>query len=156
MTELQEDRIIKTFRPAVRSGWFLFFGLALGPAVIFFERDPEGHGQWIALSLICLAVLLHRLSLRYTLGQRRLTARAWWGRGREETVTLARLRRVRPTQGVSGRMVGCGHLEVESDAFDEGGLSLLGQPGHLALAREIEELAAQARAGATAGDRGDA
>ncbi len=152
MTEPQ-DHIVKTFRPAARSAWFLFFGLALGPAVIFFERDPEGPGKWIALSLACAALLLHRLSLKYTLGEKFLTARAWWGLGREERVTLAWLRRVRPAQGFVGRLAGCGHLEIESDAPDEAGLSILGQPGHLDLAREIEGVAEKAR-GAGSGGHG--
>lgn len=146
-----QDHLVKIFRPAMRSAWFLFFGLVLGPAVVFFERDAEGPGKWIALSLACAAFLLHRLSLKYTLDEKFLTARAWWGLGREERVTLAWLRRVRPAQGFVGRLAGCGHLEVESDAPDEPGLSLLGQPAHLDLAREIETLAEKARGSESGG-----
>lgn len=144
----ETDKSVKIFRPALQSVWFLFFGLAVGPAIMFFERDPEGHpAKWIGLSLACLALILHRLSLKYTLTEREVRAEAWWGLGRPETVSLASLRRVRSSQGVAGRLVGCGHLEVESEAFDEPGLSLLGQPNHLALADQIERLAARVKTG---------
>ncbi|MDR3038684.1 MAG: hypothetical protein LBV21_05295 [Candidatus Adiutrix sp.] len=142
-----QDKIIEIFRPARRSLWFLFFGLALGPAVIFFERDPQGHPLgWAGLSFLCLGVILHRLSLKYTLSSTKIQARAWWGRGPAETVTLARLGGVRPRRGLAGLVAGVAHLEILSLAPDEAGLNLLGQPGHRDLARRIEALAAAARA----------
>ena len=141
------DDIVKIFKPTVRSAWFLFFGLILGPAIVFFERDPEGHPvKWIALSLLFLALILHRLSLKYTLTGQYLQSDSWWGLGRRERVGLASLRQVRTSQGFVGRLVGCGHLEIESDACDEPGLSILGQPDYLDLARQIEALAARAKA----------
>ncbi|MDR2947069.1 MAG: hypothetical protein LBV79_10030 [Candidatus Adiutrix sp.] len=134
------------FRPALRSAWFLFFGLALGPAVLLLERDPEGHpAKWAALSIACLLVIVHRFSLKYTLTATHIEAESWWGLGRRERVSLAALRGVRPCQGVAGRLVGCGHLEVESEAPDEAGLSILGQPEYLALARRLESLAERAK-----------
>lgn len=141
------DDIVTIFKPAIRSAWFLFFGLALGPAIILFERDPEGHpAKWIALGAACLAIILHRLSLKYTLTGQYLQSDSWWGLGRRERVSLAMLRRVRPVQGYVGRLVGCGHLEVQSDAYDEPGMTILGQPDYLDLARRIEALAARAKA----------
>ena len=138
---------IKIFKPAVSSAGFLLFGLALGPAILLFERDPEGHpAKWIALSLLCLALILHRLSLKYTLTGQYLQSDSWWGLGRRDRVSLASLRRVRPAQGLFGRLAGYGHLEIESDAYDEAGLSILGQPDYLDLARQIESLAARAKA----------
>ncbi|MDL2226143.1 hypothetical protein LJB86_00585 [Deltaproteobacteria bacterium OttesenSCG-928-M10] len=137
---------MKIFRPSVRSIWFLFFGLALGPAILIFERDPDGHpAKWVFLALVCLGLILHRLSLSYVLTDKSLIGRSWWGRGAEEKVTLAHIREVRPVQGFVGRLAGSGHLEISSDAFDEPGLSVLGQPDHLALAEELEGLAAKAR-----------
>ncbi len=141
------------FRPALRSMWFLFFGLLLGPAIMFFERDPDGSPtKWLALSLLSLALIIHRLSLRYTLADGRLTARSWWGLARDETVGLAGITEVRPMQGFAGRLVGCGHLEVRSWAPDEPGLVLLGQPDCWRLARRLESLAETARMGMKAGE----
>lgn len=134
------------FRPAVRSMWFLFFGLLLGPAIMYFGRDPDGHpAKWVALSLVSLGLILHRLGLRYVIDGGRLAARPWWGLGPEEAVTLAAVTEVRPMQGFVGRLVGCSHLEVRSAAPDEPGLILMGQPDGWHLARRLEELAAEAR-----------
>jgi len=142
MNQANNYTILKEFRPALRSAWFLFFGLALGPAILFFERDPEGSPvKWVMLSLACLGLILHRYSLRYTLSEERLTANSWWGLGKEETVTLKCLREVRSAQGFAGRLAGCGHLEVLSDAYDESGISVLGLPNYLELAEEIRRLA---------------
>jgi len=147
MDNNSSGEIIKTFKPAVRSAWFLFFGLAIGPAIMLFERDPDGHpGKWIALSLFFLALIFHRLSLKYTLTGQYVQSDSWWGLGRRERVGLASVRRVRPTQSYVGRLVGCGHLEIESDAYDEPGLLIMGQPDYLDLARQIEALAALAKA----------
>lgn len=143
---VKNDNILKTFKPSVRSIWFLFFGLALGPAILIFERDPDGHpAKWIIMAMVCLGLILHRLSLSYVLTERSLIARSWWGRGAEEKVTLTNLREVRPVQGFVGRLAGGGHLEISSDAFDEPGLSVLGRPDYLALAEELEGLAAKAK-----------
>lgn len=133
-------------RPAVRSIWFLFFGLLLGPAIVYFGRDPDGHpAKWIALSLASLGLMLHRLGLRYLVGGGKITARPWWGLGPEEAVDLAAVTEVRPRQGLVGRLVGCSHLDVRSGAPDEPGLVIMGQPDGWALARRLEDLAAGAR-----------
>lgn len=138
----------KSFRPALRSIWFLFFGLFLGPAIIFFQRDPEGSPlKWAALSLLFLALILHRLSLRYELSEWTFTAYSWWGRGPAESIRLADIAEVAPRQGLVGRLVGCGHLELRSLAPDEPGLNILGQRNHLALAEEIERAVSRAREG---------
>ena len=142
------DNSTQTFRPALRSMWFLFFGLILGPAVIIFERDPDGGAaKWVVLSLVCLGLILHRLSLKYTLDSRELSAESWWGLGRKQIVTLAQISEVYPAQGVSGRLMGCGHLEIKSRAPDEPGLIILGQPDYLGLARHIEARAHRAGSG---------
>lgn len=134
------------FRPAARSAWFLFVGLLLGPAVIFFNRDPDGHpAKWIALSLLALGLILHRLSLKYTLTGSRIKASAWWGLKPEESLTLAYIAEVGVFGGFVGRLVGCGHVEIKSAAVDEAGLVLLGQPEPLTVAAAIEEAAARAR-----------
>ena len=142
----EEEPPLKVFRPALRSMWFLFFGILLGPAIIYFERDPnQGPAKWIVLSLVCLGLIIHRLSLSYALSPRYLTAASWWGLGRDECVTLARISEVRPRQGFVGRLVGCAHLEVTSSAPDEPGLNILGQRNFAHLARELESLAQEAR-----------
>ncbi|UQZ89427.1 hypothetical protein C4J81_09540 [Deltaproteobacteria bacterium Smac51] len=144
--------IIKVFRPAVRSVWFLFLGAALGPAIMHLGRDPEGHpAKWIGLCLLCLALIIHRLSLKYTLTERQLMVESWWGLGREEIITLAHIRDVTAAQGIAGRLAGCGHLYVASDAFNESGVNLLGQPNFRELAEELKILAQRARMGGANG-----
>ena len=141
------DRVVTTFGPAIRSLWFLFFGLALGPAILIFDRDPQGGPlKWLGLSFLCLGLILHRLSLKYTLTEKKIEARSWWGRGPVETISLSRLGEVRTRTGLAGRLAGVAHLEVLSLAPDETGLTLLGQPGYQALAGRLEALGAQARA----------
>lgn len=133
-------------RPAVRSMWFLFFGLLLGPAIMYFGRDPDGHpAKWVALSLVSLSLILHRLGLRYLIEGGQLRARSWWGLGPEESVSLAAVTEVRPREGFVGRLVGCSHLDVRSGVPDEPGLIIMGQPDGWRLARRLEELAAEAR-----------
>ena len=147
------DNILKIFKPAIRSVWFLFFGLALGPAIIIFERDPDGHpAKWVFLTLVCLGLILHRLGLSYVLTRQSLTARSWWGLGAEEKVTLAFIREIRPVQGFVSRLAGSGHLEIFSAAFDESGLSILGRTDYLELAAEIEQLASEAGRNRADGD----
>ena len=141
-----DEVIIKTFRPSIRSVWIFIFGMILGPAIIIFERDPEGDsGKWILLSLAFLGICLHRLSTRYTLSAQYLRSEAWWGRGRKETVSLAYVREVRVVSGFSSRLGGYAHLDVASEAFDEPGMMVLGQSNYLRLVKEIESLVATAK-----------
>ena len=147
------DQVIRTFGPALRSLWFLFFGLALGPAVLIFNRDPQGSPfWWLGLSFLCLGLILHRLGLKYTLTEKKIEARSWWGRGPVETVSLSRLGEVRTRIGLAGRLAGVAHLEISSLAADETGLTLLGQPGYRALADHLEALGAQARSAVEGAD----
>jgi len=143
--ETPDDRVIRTFGPAPRSLWFLFFGLALGPAVLILGRDPQGSPlMWLGLSFLCLGLILHRLSLKYTLTEKKIEARSWWGRGPVETVSLSRLGQVRARTGLAGRLAGVAHLEVSSLAPDETGLTLMGQPDYRTLAGHLEALGARA------------
>lgn len=142
----REQAPILILKPAIRSAWFLFFGFFLGPAIIYFGRDPDGHpAKWVALSLVSLGLILHRLGLSYVLAGGELRARPWWGFGSEETVTLAAITEVRPVEGLVGRVVGCAHLDVRSGAYDEPGLIILGQTDSGFLAGRLERLAAEAR-----------
>lgn len=135
------------FRPAVRSMWFLFFGLLLGPAIIFFGRDPDGHpAKWIALSLLSLGLIVHRLSLKYTIDGGFLKASSWWGLKPDESLSLAWVADVRASQGFTGRLAGCGHVEIRSVAADETAIIMLGQPEPLRIVEKIETAAARARA----------
>ena len=145
-----QDKPIKVFRPTLRSLWFLFFGLALGPAVLLFGRTPQGSPVWWAgLSFLCLGVILHRLGLKYTLSAEKIQTRSWWGRGPTETVSLARLDGVRVSQSWGARLVGVAHLEVRSQGPEEPGLILLGQPAGRELAAWLEALGAEARSAGT-------
>jgi len=142
-----------TFGPALRSLWFLFFGLALGPAVLIFERDPQGNPlMWLGLGFLSLGLILHRLSLKYTLTDKKIVARSWWGRGPVETVSLDRLGEVRVRAGLAGRLAGVAHLEVLSLAPEETGLTILGQPRGQALADRLRALGERARAEADNAD----
>lgn len=134
------------FKPAIRSMWFLFFGLLLGPAIIFFGRDPDGHpAKWIALSLLALGLIVHRLSLKYTIGAGFLKASSWWGLKPDESLSLARVAEVRAMQGFTGRLVGCGHVEIRSAAADEGAVIMLGQPEPWKVVESIESEVSRAR-----------
>lgn len=140
-----DEIIIKTFSPALRSTWIFIFGMLLGPAIIIFERDPEGSpAKWVLLSLVALGICLHRLSIRYTLSSRHLTSTDWWGRGRKSTVTLAYVKEVRIAKGFSSRLAGYAHLDVVSSAFDEPGMMVLGQANYQQLAQEIQSSAVAA------------
>ena len=156
LSDPSADPVITTFGPALRSLWFLFFGLALGPAILIFERDPQGSPlMWLGLSFLCLGLILHRLSLKYTLTEKKIEVRSWWGRGPVEMVSLSRLGEVRTRTGLAGRLAGVAHLEVSSLAPDEAGLTLLGQPGYRALAGRLETLGVRARAAAEGADGRD-
>jgi len=144
---------VHTFGPALRSLWFLFFGLVMGPAVLILGRDPQGQPlMWLGLSFLCLGLILHRLSLKYTLTNKKIEVRSWWGRGPVESVSLDQLGQVRARSGLAGRLAGVVHLEVLSLAPDETGLTLLGQSNPQALIERLESLAARARAGANGAD----
>lgn len=132
-------------RPALRSMWFMAVGFLLGPAIVYFGRDPEGHPlKWAALSLLFVALALHRLSLKYVFFQNTLRAESWWRRGREETMAIADIIDVRVMEGFTGRLAGCGHLEVRSRRPEDPSIIIMGQPNPARLAAQIESLAAQA------------
>lgn len=124
----------------------MFFGFFLGPAIMFFGRDPDGHpGKWIALSLACLGLIIHRLSLKYTIADGLLKASSWWGLRPDEALTLAYVSEVRAVSGFTGRLAGCSHIEVRSAAHDEASIIMLGQPEAQKVAESIEASAAEAR-----------
>lgn len=144
--EDQALTVATIFRPALRSMWFLFFGFFLGPAIMFFDRDPVGHpAKWVALSLVCLGLIVHRLSLKYILEEGLLKSSSWWGLKPDETLTLACISDVRILNGYVGRMVGCGHIELRSEAPDEADMIMLGQPEAWKVADAIEAAVGKAR-----------
>jgi len=143
-----DDQALATmiFRPALRSMWFLFLGFFLGPAIMFFERDPDGHpAKWIALSFVCLGVIVHRLSLKYILGAGLLKSSSWWGLKPDEVLTLACVSEVRVLDGYVGRLAGCGHIEIRSEAPDETDIMMLGQPEAWKVADAIKAAINKAR-----------
>ncbi len=137
---------LKIFRPSPASIWYMFFGLLLGPAIIYFERDPQGNQMvWLALSLLFLGLIIHRISLKYSLSRDYIKIESWWGLGREELMPLAALSEVRVMQGFVGRLASTAQLDLISDRPDEPGLIILGQRNFRELAEELDDLAARAR-----------
>lgn len=135
-------------RPALRSMWFMAAGFLLGPAIVYFGRDPQGHPlKWAGLSLLFVALTLHRLSLKYIFSKSTLTARSWWGLGREEAVAISDIIDVRVMEGFTGRLAGCGHLEVRSRRPEDPSIIIMGQPEPAKIAAQIESLAAKAHGG---------
>lgn len=146
------ETIIKTLKPALRSVWFLIFGLHLGPAVMLLGRDPDGHpAKWIALILICLGIMLHRLSHKYLLTDRRLVVVPWWGLSAPKTLRLENVGGITVSQGFGGRLSGTGHLWVSSLACDEAGCSLMGLANPRQTADELAILMDSIRARGAAG-----
>lgn len=142
----EDSPVIRVFRPALASMWYMFFGVLLGPAIIYFERDPRGNQLlWLLLSFFFLALIIHRVSLQYTLSRDYIKIDSWWGLGREEKMPLAALSQVRRMQGFVGRLAGSAQLDLYSDQADEPGLIILGQKNYGQLALELEELAREAR-----------
>jgi hypothetical protein len=121
-------------------------GLALGPAIVLAGRDPSGRiWPWALMSAVFLALLGHRLGLRYELTDDSLTARGWWGLGRTERMSLAGLDRAEVLKNLAMSVCGCGHVHVSSRLPDEGGLTILAQTRPEALARKLEALGRRAR-----------
>ncbi len=149
MNFTKDEKTIKILRPHWTASWYLYLGILLGPAIIFFERDPEGAvGKWVTLSLIFLALLLHRLGLKYTLTNKRVVAQSWWGLGREDRIHWANLTEPHLNVGFTTRLAGCGHIWLGSLSDEERSINLLGQKRPEELIEEIKCLAAsQATAG---------
>jgi hypothetical protein len=148
----------RRFRPALRGGWVLAAGLLMGPAIIVFGRDPSGRlWPWILMTLVFLGLWLHRLSLVYVLTADSLSAESWWGLGRTETMGLADLAGTEVFRGLAMSVAGCGHVHLRSRRPEGGGLILAAQARAEDLAKELEELARQARGRqrAAGGDTGD-
>jgi hypothetical protein len=133
-------RHIKTYRPSLSGSWFLFFGLALGPAIIISERDKGGHTLfWLLMSLLFIGLILHRLSLRYDLGEESLVVRSWWGLGQPQTIPLSSISEVEVRQSFSTRTCGCGHLIL---SLPQGRpVTILAQPQPDKLRQELIEMA---------------
>lgn len=144
--EGQEAQPHLILRPALRSMWFMIPGLLLGPAVIYFERDPQGHpAMWVGLTLVFVGLALHRLSLKYIFSGNTLKAESWWGLGREESLTISKIESVGVLEGFVGRLVGCGHLEIKTLAANETFMVIMGQANPAETAARIEALAAEMR-----------
>jgi hypothetical protein len=136
----------KRLRPALRGSWVLLLGLALSLAAV--KRGVEGADfpwPWAFMAVFFLLLSLHRHSLVYALTPESLTVESWWGLGRPERVSLARLERVEILRGLTMRLCGCGHLHLRSSLPDEGSVVLTAQPRPDALAAELEAMSRAAK-----------
>jgi hypothetical protein len=133
--------------PALPGSWFLILGTLLGPAIIYFEKDPAGHtGLWLLLTVIMAGLFVHRLSLKYVLDGEKIQTSSWWGLGRPETIKLAHLSKISVQSSFSAGLFGCGHIFLASRHPDEPSLILLAQKRPGELARHLTDLARTAGA----------
>lgn len=135
------------FGPALSGGWFLFLGALMGPAIVFYGRDPQNRVMVGALLTVAMVgLLMHRLSLSYSFDGEKIKSQSWWGLGRPETLALVDLAHVDARSGFSSRLVGQAHLFLASSRPDEAGLLLLSQKRPEELAERLMALAEKARA----------
>ncbi|MDR2141356.1 MAG: hypothetical protein LBR11_06145 [Deltaproteobacteria bacterium] len=136
----------KRLTPSLFGAWYLFVGALMGPVVLALGRHTPGRAwAWILLSAAMICLIVHRLSVSYSLSQEKIQASSWWGLGREETITTSELCRVEPRYSFSSRLVGQGHLYLGSQAPEESGLTLLSQKKPEELAERLMALAQAAR-----------
>ncbi|MDR0548009.1 MAG: hypothetical protein LBI10_01130 [Deltaproteobacteria bacterium] len=135
------------FGPAVLGGWYLFVGALIGPAIVYFERDPHGRlWPWILLTIVSLGLILHRFSLTYRYDGEKLSVDSFWGLGRRESMFLADLSRVETRYSLSSNLFSLGHLYLTSDLPDDPGLAIIAQKRPEELAETLMALADIARA----------
>ncbi|MDR2442279.1 MAG: hypothetical protein LBE31_02010 [Deltaproteobacteria bacterium] len=118
----------------------------MGPLIIYSGRDPSGRlWIWLCMSLVFLALLIHRSSLIYELTPDRLTAYSWWGLGLPEKISLKSLDQAVVMRSLSMNLVGCGHIYLSSSRSDEAGLTILAQVKAEKLADELRALSEAAK-----------
>jgi membrane protein YdbS with pleckstrin-like domain len=130
----------KIFKPALKGSWVLLFGALLGPIIVITGRHRDGAiWPWVFLTTVFVALFLHRLSLRYTISDSKLTTQSWWSLGQPEEISLSAIDRVEIVRSFSMRLVDCAHIIVHSAFSAEGSLTLLAQSQAEQLADELKK-----------------
>jgi hypothetical protein len=125
----------------------LFAAFFTGPAIVIFERDPEGKiWPWALMTLAALALIVHRLGIKYSVDDSKATATSWWGKGRSESILLKDLARAETHYSFSSRIVGVGHIYLSSLNQSDPGFFFLAQKRPERLAARLLALADKARA----------
>jgi hypothetical protein len=113
----------------------------MGPAIVLSGRNKSDQiWPWILMSLVFVALFLHRMSLVYTLSGETLSVGSWWGLGRPQSLTVSAIDRTDVLRSMAMRLAGCGHVVVHSRHPDEGSITLLAQAEPHALADELSGL----------------
>ncbi|MDR1080787.1 MAG: hypothetical protein LBQ79_07450 [Deltaproteobacteria bacterium] len=140
------DRHLKDarhFRPSLIGSWFLFAGLLMGPAIILFDRDPEGRKMlWIVMTVFFLGLILHRAGMSYRMDGRALSIRRWWGILGETVIPYGEISQVEVKRSFASSVAGRGHvlLATGGGAWE----TLLSQKDPEALQDELERLRGEA------------
>jgi uncharacterized membrane protein YdbT with pleckstrin-like domain len=132
-------------RPSLAGGWFLYLGLIMGPAIIIFERDPQGRpALWIVMTAFFLVMILHRLSVAYYLDDKSLTQRSWWGLLGPVVIEYRDITGVDIKYSFASRISGTGHLFIATHG-DSSYMTILSQKDPEKLKIALERLARAAR-----------
>jgi uncharacterized membrane protein YdbT with pleckstrin-like domain len=138
------DNVI--LRPSIIGSWFLFLGLAMGPLIIIFDRDPQNRNAlWILMTVFFGILILHRLSVTYKFKDNSLIVTSWWGIFSPVTIAFKDIMRIEIKVTFASRVGGCGHLLVatyEDNAY----LTILSQKNAEKLKTTLERLAKAAKA----------
>ncbi|MDR2612401.1 MAG: hypothetical protein LBG06_06090 [Deltaproteobacteria bacterium] len=142
---MTSDKASRIFRPSMLGSWFLFAGLLMGPAIIVFDRDPQGRTLlWTLMAVFFLGLVLHRLGTSYRMDGRALTIRRWWGLFGDTVIPYGEISRVDTRRSFASSLVGGGHVLVATGGGDWE--TILSQKDPEALQRELERLAGEAPA----------
>ncbi|MDR1035497.1 MAG: PH domain-containing protein [Deltaproteobacteria bacterium] len=139
MTPAGHTKDARVFRPSLAGSWFLFAGLLMGPAIILFDRDPQGRKLlWIVMTVFFLGLILHRAGLSYVMDRRALVIRRWWGLLGETVIPYGEISQAEVKRSLAAAVAGRGHVLVATG----GGAweAILSQKDPEALAEELERL----------------
>jgi hypothetical protein len=130
----------KVIKPSLTGSWVLIFGALLGPFIIIADRHRSGAiWPWVILTTAFVAFFLHRMSLRYTLSESKLSLTAWWGLGQPEVITLAAVDRIEILKSFSMRLVNRSHIFIHSNLPSEGSITILSQKDPDKIATELKK-----------------
>ncbi|MDR2461394.1 MAG: hypothetical protein LBE38_11570 [Deltaproteobacteria bacterium] len=135
----------RTFRPSLIGSWFLFLGALMGPAIIIFERDPDGKVTlWLLMTAFFVILILHRLSTSYFLGEKSIKASSWWGLISPSTLAYSDITTVETRLTFASKVVGTGHILLGTHG-DPAFITLIAQKEPEKLKDALEHLASAAR-----------
>ncbi|MDR1041025.1 MAG: hypothetical protein LBR80_12860 [Deltaproteobacteria bacterium] len=136
-------RPAKAFHPSLLGSWFLFVGLLMGPAIILFDRDPQGRTLlWTVMTVFFLGLILHRLGISYRLDEKALVISRWWGILGETVIPYGEISMVETKRSLASSVAGRGHVLVATG----GGAweAILSQKDPEGLQLELERLRGEA------------